>query len=361
MAFNLRIWALGFTSIAIGALITLALRLCLARRDGQLRAALGLTCLSAICALATHGPFALLVLREAAGLEWDPALRWPLIAGGEALMGLLWLSVMVLFEDARITPARAAPAALLAAISLANLSTGRSGVLAWLSVPINAALAAHVLAVLAKGWRGDLVEKRRRLRRPLLGMFALVLGTVLTVQVVIAAEVAGVAVTADWTLINAVLDVLTAVMAVGFAGLLLEPSGALAAESAPRPAQRTDDAADEAALAKLRSLVGGAEIWRREGLTVGALAAEVGLPEHRLRMLINGRLGHRNFAAFINARRIEAARRQLADPAFADRPISKIAYDLGFASLGPFNRAFKDATGATPTEWRRARQPPSRR
>jgi AraC-like DNA-binding protein len=101
----------------------------------------------------------------------------------------------------------------------------------------------------------------------------------------------------------------------------------------------------------------GDEVWRREGLTVGALAAEVGVPEHRLRVLINGRLGHRNFAAFINARRIEAARRQLADPAFADTPVSKIAYDLGFASLGPFNRAFKEATGQTPTEWRRTQQP----
>ena len=113
---------------------------------------------------------------------------------------------------------------------------------------------------------------------------------------------------------------------------------------------------DDAALDRLDALMRDGEIWRREGLTVGALARELGMPEHRLRVLINSRLGHRNFAAFINSRRIEAARRQLSDPAFARTPVSKIAYDLGFASLGPFNRAFKDAIGATPTEWRRARQ-----
>jgi AraC-like DNA-binding protein len=35
-------------------------------------------------------------------------------------------------------------------------------------------------------------------------------------------------------------------------------------------------------------------------------------------------------------------------------PVSGLAYDLGYASLGPFNRAFKEVTGQTPTEYRRA-------
>ena len=40
---------------------------------------------------------------------------------------------------------------------------------------------------------------------------------------------------------------------------------------------------------------------------IGTLAALVGAPEHRLRKLINGTLGHRNFADYVNSRRIEAA------------------------------------------------------
>ncbi len=94
------------------------------------------------------------------------------------------------------------------------------------------------------------------------------------------------------------------------------------------------------------------EAWRREGLTIGALAEEVGVPEHRLRRLINDNLGHRNFAAFVNTRRIEAAKALLADPAQARTTVAAIAFELGFGSLGPFNRAFKEATGKTPTEWR---------
>jgi AraC-like DNA-binding protein len=356
MVSNLRLWSLGFTSIAIGALATLALCLCLARRNGPLRLALVLTCLSAICALATQGPFVLLVLRQAPGLRWPVELRWPIIAMGESVVGLLWLSVMILFEDAPVTPLRLAPTALLAAISFGTLLSDRNPVFGWLATAINLGLAAHVFVCVAQGWRGDLVEKRRRLRRPLLLILALVLGLVLITQVVIVAGVAGVA-HVNWHLVDGVLDLPVAAMAIATAALFLEPRMALLAESVSRPARETDDTADEAALATLNLLMAKGEVWRREGLTVAALATEVGMPEHRLRGLINGRLGHRNFAAFINARRIDAARRQLANPACAETPISKIAYDLGFASLGPFNRAFKDATGATPTEWRRGQQP----
>ena len=35
-------------------------------------------------------------------------------------------------------------------------------------------------------------------------------------------------------------------------------------------------------------------------------------------------------------------------------PILTIAMDSGFQSIGPFNRAFKAATGQTPTEYRRS-------
>ncbi len=74
------------------------------------------------------------------------------------------------------------------------------------------------------------------------------------------------------------------------------------------------------------------------------------MPEHRLRRLINGALGYRNFAGLINERRVAAAKAALA--ANPREPVSAIAFALGYGSLGPFNRAFKDATGLTPTAWR---------
>ena len=93
--------------------------------------------------------------------------------------------------------------------------------------------------------------------------------------------------------------------------------------------------------------------WRREGLTIGGVAQELEVPEHRLRRLINQRLDHRNFADFVNSYRIEAAKARLADPQAARTTVAAIAFEVGYGSLGPFNRAFRLATGNTPTEWRR--------
>jgi AraC-like DNA-binding protein len=44
---------------------------------------------------------------------------------------------------------------------------------------------------------------------------------------------------------------------------------------------------------------------------------------------------------------------RLADPKEARISISTIAFDIGFASLGPFNRAFREEAGVSPSEWRR--------
>jgi sterol desaturase/sphingolipid hydroxylase (fatty acid hydroxylase superfamily)/AraC-like DNA-binding protein len=118
--------------------------------------------------------------------------------------------------------------------------------------------------------------------------------------------------------------------------------------------------ADRLVLARLDKAMNENEVWRGEDLSIGTLAALVGAPEHRLRKLINGTLGHRNFADYVNGRRIEAAKTALSDPEQALKSVSTIAYELGFASLGPFNRAFRAATGVTPTAWRQHTRRPIR-
>src|SRR5205807_115966 len=92
------------------------------------------------------------------------------------------------------------------------------------------------------------------------------------------------------------------------------------AAEAIRMAEAGLEPGDAAIMARLDRAMGEEEIWRREELSVRALADHVGAPEHRLRRLINGVLGHRNFAAFVNARRIAAAQQALCDPAQARRP-----------------------------------------
>jgi AraC-like DNA-binding protein len=92
---------------------------------------------------------------------------------------------------------------------------------------------------------------------------------------------------------------------------------------------------------------------RQDGLTIGTLAQQLGLPEYRLRRLINQALGYRNFNSFVNHYRIAEVKAALADPRQSEVPVLTIALDAGFSSLGPFNRAFKAETGMTPSEYRR--------
>lgn len=119
----------------------------------------------------------------------------------------------------------------------------------------------------------------------------------------------------------------------------------------------TDQSA--AALAALRLGMQEGRLYRQTGLSIGALAGLLGLPEYRLRRLINQHLGYRNFNDFLNEWRLREACSRLRDPAEARLPILSIALDVGFGSIGPFNRAFKQRFGITPSEFRQGREPVS--
>jgi AraC-like DNA-binding protein len=118
--------------------------------------------------------------------------------------------------------------------------------------------------------------------------------------------------------------------------------------------ERSPEGSEDAGqLAALRRLMEHDRVYREEGLSIGGLAERLGIAEHALRRLINQRLGHRNFNAFLNGYRLDEVIAALGDPAQEAVPILTIALDAGFQSLGPFNRAFKSKTGMTPTEFRR--------
>jgi AraC-like DNA-binding protein len=120
-----------------------------------------------------------------------------------------------------------------------------------------------------------------------------------------------------------------------------------------RDQERKPPEIEQALLRRLEQLMVVERAYRREGLTIGSLSAELGVPEYRLRQLINEGLGHRNFNAFLNRYRIEEAKAALADPTQTEVSVVTIAMDAGFQSLAPFNRAFRAATDLTPTEFRR--------
>lgn len=302
---------------------------------------------------------------ELAGRHHAIWLAWVLSC---AATGFFWAFVQASFDDRPLPPwVRLVPATvLLGTLMLAHVSPAvvAPGIFVAFTL-IVAGLMVHAGWLLVIGWRGDLVEGRRRLRLPMLA------GTVVYILMVQAFDLAGLAgvQVGDLSMLQAIV---LGVLAVGAVLVLLQPDSVLlAAQAHPtagtprdRPAATVAaiDPADRALAQRLAIAMDKDEIWRREDLSIGALAQHLRAPEHRLRHLINSQLGYRNFAAFLNARRIAAAQALLADPENGRRPVSAIAFELGYASLGPFNRAFKEATGKTPTQWRAealTRDPPA--
>lgn len=130
----------------------------------------------------------------------------------------------------------------------------------------------------------------------------------------------------------------------------------LGAEPRRRPsAAETRRQEDDLALARLERLLADAKVHHEPRLSLGGLAARVGVPEYRLRLLIHERLGFRNFNAFLHAYRIREACARLADPAERRTPILTIALSCGYESMNTFSRGFRSVTGLNPSEYRARR------
>ncbi|MEM7330049.1 MAG: helix-turn-helix transcriptional regulator [Pseudomonadota bacterium] len=110
---------------------------------------------------------------------------------------------------------------------------------------------------------------------------------------------------------------------------------------------------DDALQSKLQTAMTGAHMYREQSLTIRALASRLGVSEHQLRALIRDRLGYPNFSAFVNDHRIEAVKAAFESADTSHLPILTIAMNNGFRSLSPFNRAFREKEGMTPTEYRK--------
>jgi len=236
--------------------------------------------------------------------------------------------------------------------------------------------AAAVLAALWEGLRthaDDLVEERRRVRIIFLALLAL------AVVIIAMAELAlrGAPAPRAWVVLgNALLAagsgvLLQCLLADGARRALLAswteaPTPGLAprfVSAAMRPTRMTAGPATATTLKAQRELAMRAQQamqndrrYRIDGLTIAQLATELGSQEYLVRRAINVELGFRNFSDFLHTYRLREATERLRSPEHADDNIVDIALEVGYASLGPFNRAFKARFGLTPSAFR-ARQP----
>ncbi|MDJ0748612.1 MAG: AraC family transcriptional regulator [Woeseiaceae bacterium] len=287
---------------------------------------------------------------------WD----YPLTALCVTKAAWFWLFARALFNDgARLRGRHLAVVGIVAILGtwqqevfLAHYRAGTAGTLeAVAGFGIEGGLLLFVLLGLYEASRDmavDLVERRRRLRLGFIVATGLYLTMTLAVQTY-----------------NLLLDVSTPLLAKR-ANMILVTAGSLAAalfllqprkESWLDPARTSASVAlsglETTVLAKLEQVLETDRIFLQEGLTIGALSNHLGTSEHVLRKVINQGMGHRNFNDFLHAWRIREACEELARPEQAGVPVLSIAMKVGYGSIGPFNRAFKDRIGMTPTDYRR--------
>jgi AraC-like DNA-binding protein len=231
-------------------------------------------------------------------------------------------------------------------------ATERFGTLLYYAA--SAGLVAVALGQVLRGFPADLVEPRRRLRTVFTGVVGLEILIVLGAEVVLAGAPAP-------RLLEVIKSTGALWLTMLFTVWFLRPRSELLVSEAPPPSGGPGAEGGHKAAAedtryreRLLALMCDEKVYRQEGLTIGMLARKLDLPEYRVRRIINQQLGHKNFNAFLNAIRIEEACAVLRDPSQERLPILTLALDLGYGSLGPFNRAFRAKTGQTPTEYRRA-------
>lgn len=86
-------------------------------------------------------------------------------------------------------------------------------------------------------------------------------------------------------------------------------------------------------------------------LNVAKLAKYTRIPTYKLRITINQVLGYKNFNAYLNVYRIDAAKAMLSDTSH-DQTITNISMECGYSTQSTFNKAFRQAMNLTPSEFR---------
>jgi AraC-like DNA-binding protein len=292
--------------------------------------------------------------------------------------GLIWLVARGLFRErtgiGRTQVLAVGSAVLLGLVFAYDLPRTLFGSSAFVEfagrvVPHGLALAFILLAIIdaQRDVRNDLVEPRRRLRMFFVTSIAVYAAIVAVVETALRGErpppslellhlglVAGASLAAAVVIYRYGDELLGSSVAPARepdAPLPSEPAEPLRTERPPvqRPAELHPEPTDP-----LRPAL---EAWLvRQGflepeLTIAGLAKTLHTQEYKLRRLLNGELGFRNFNDFLHRHRIRVACERLSRPG-SQTSILELSLAVGYRSLATFNRAFKEVTGLNPTEYR---------
>jgi len=230
------------------------------------------------------------------------------------------------------------------------------GFLSQISYPFMLGLIIHVITIALRGKSGDLVEPRRRIRVPFAVCLASILAVLIALAMVISllSDVPQSLILSMTIFCNGLLFLLA--LTVNLTSLRIADQS----ESGVNEARNTEPVKDDPnekgrsisprILNRIRELMIEQKLYRDSSLTIGVLADKVHASEHKVRYVINKEQGYRNFNQFLNQYRVAEAEELLLKS--AETAIYDVAFEVGYSSLSSFNKAFKEITGVTPTNFR---------
>ena len=281
--------------------------------------------------------------------------EFPIFVLSMASPYIVWACAFVLFDFEK--PSKwimgAFPIATVAACGFDFFNVDAPNVIRMTSISASLIVIIHAIYSTLRGGLDDLCQRRRYFRYCFVICISFVAIFVLSTELIYIGRPEP-----SWVPITNVSLIATVVLLLSIP-MMVRPQDLL-----PNEPHRPDEEKSELDVAEqqtynnlLRSMQNRA--YARTGLSIRQLAEELSTPEHQLRALINARLGYKNFSTFLNGYRIEEACERLLSPKDARIPILTIALDAGFASIAPFNRAFRREKGMTPSEFRREHLKPS--
>jgi AraC-like DNA-binding protein len=104
---------------------------------------------------------------------------------------------------------------------------------------------------------------------------------------------------------------------------------------------------------KLTDYMKSAKPYLNPDLSLPQLAAELNISSHYLSQVINEQF-NLNFFDFVNGYRVEIFKERITGPEFRNLSLLGIAFECGFNSKSAFNRIFKQTTGLTPSQYKKA-------
>lgn len=210
------------------------------------------------------------------------------------------------------------------------------------------ALVVHIIYIVHRDMRFDLVEGRRRLRP----YFTLILLALYMLNKAGEYHFGYEALPLWFTAF--LYGLIFAVIFTGLMSRFKVSTDVLGPGSVEVASVRLDTStAQKDLIGRLDQLMTMEQVYLESDLSIAMLAQRLNIAEHQLRILINQHMRFRNFRTYLNHYRVQHAKALLSEPdAQARLSILNVAMDSGFGSLASFNRIFKQLVGQTPKEFR---------